>query len=145
MGARRRRRYALYVSGTQPQADKHVQNIGRLLESNAFADMYPGMGSRGVNKYGTAKGWRRNQLQTGSGFVVDAIGRLPGGGAFASDGTGVASSITGSSVTYAIGGAAESGSPSTTQNTGSGGGAGPNGVKGSDGANGVIIIRYRTS
>lgn len=74
MGARRRRRYALYVSGTQPQADKHVQNIGRLLESNAFADMYPGMGSRGVNKYGASKGWRRNQLQTASGFVVDAIG-----------------------------------------------------------------------
>ena len=72
-------------------------------------------------------------------------GSAPGGGAFASGGTGVASSITGSSVTYAIGGAAESGSPSTTQNTGSGGGAGPNGVKGSDGANGVIIIRYRTS
>lgn len=69
----------------------------------------------------------------------------PGGGAFDSSGTGVASTITGSSVTYAKGGAAESGSPTTTQNTGSGGGAGPNGTKGSDGANGIVIIRYRTA
>lgn len=74
LGARGQRRYALYVSGTQAQAEKHVGNIGALLESPTFAQRYPGMAERLVNKYGAAAGWRKNQRRTASGFTIDAIG-----------------------------------------------------------------------
>jgi hypothetical protein len=29
---------------------------------------------RELNKYGSSKGWRRNQIRTSDGFKVDAIG-----------------------------------------------------------------------
>lgn len=72
MGARRRRRYVLYVCGTQTQADDHVANIGRLLESERFAALYPALGRPDVGEYG--KSWRRNRLSTGAGFTIDAVG-----------------------------------------------------------------------
>lgn len=74
LGARRLRNYALYVSATQDQADDHVQNIGSVLESDGIAEYYPAMADRMVNKFGSAKGWRRNRLRTASGFTVDALG-----------------------------------------------------------------------
>jgi phage terminase large subunit-like protein len=73
-GARGRRRYVLYVSRTQPQADDHVASIATMLESPLIGRAYPSLGSRGVGKYGSAKGWRRNRLWTASGFIVDALG-----------------------------------------------------------------------
>jgi hypothetical protein len=66
VGMRRIRRYALYVSETQDQADKHVATIAGLLESAGV--------DRAVNKYGNSKGWRRNRLRTADGFTVDALG-----------------------------------------------------------------------
>lgn len=66
LGVRRVRKYALYVSGTQDKADKHVATIGSVLEKMGV--------ERGVNKYGSSKGWRRNRLWTADGFVVDALG-----------------------------------------------------------------------
>jgi predicted phage terminase large subunit-like protein len=60
------RRYALYVSETQEQADKHIAAIASLLESCGVA--------RAVNQYGTAKGWRRQELRTANGFNVSAYG-----------------------------------------------------------------------
>lgn len=74
LGARRARKYVLYVSGTQDQADDHVQNIGGMLESPQVEEYYPDLGSRKVGKYGASKGWRRNRVRTTSGFTVDAIG-----------------------------------------------------------------------
>lgn len=74
MGARRVRRYGLYVCETQDQADDHVQNIASLLESKQVEIYYPRLAERAVGKYGSAKGWRRNRLRTASGFTVDAIG-----------------------------------------------------------------------
>lgn len=74
LGARKVRRYALYVSETQDQADDHVANIGALLESSSIEAYYPELGNRLVGKYGTSKGWRRNRLRTSSGFTVDALG-----------------------------------------------------------------------
>jgi len=74
LGARRRRRYGLYVCATQPQADDHVQNVGGMLESAGVAAHYPAMASRLVGKYGSSKGWRRNRLRTAAGFTLDAIG-----------------------------------------------------------------------
>jgi len=74
LGATGRRRYALYVSETQDQADEHVGNIQALLQNAALEAAYPGMSDPKVNKFGNSKGWRRNRLWTSSGFVVDAMG-----------------------------------------------------------------------
>jgi hypothetical protein len=74
LGAKRARRYGLYISMTQAQADDHVQNIASLLESDAIAKNHPDLGNRMVGKFGNARGWRRNRLRTESGFTIDAIG-----------------------------------------------------------------------
>lgn len=74
LAARERRKYALYVSGTQMLADEHVANIGSLLESPELASVYPTLSERMVGKYGESKGWRRNRLRTTAGFTVDALG-----------------------------------------------------------------------
>lgn len=74
LGARQTRSYVWYVSSTQEKADKHVQNIGGLLESKALERHNPALASRKVGKYGHSKGWRRNRLKTASGLTVDALG-----------------------------------------------------------------------
>lgn len=74
VAARRTRRYALYVSGTQDRADDHVQNIAAMLESGAFGRLYPAASSRKVGAFGSSKGWRRNRIRTASGLTVDALG-----------------------------------------------------------------------
>lgn len=74
LGARGIRRYAVVVSETQDQADKRVDNIAELLESESVVAHYPALGRRAVGKYGRAKAWRRNRLWTASGFIVDALG-----------------------------------------------------------------------
>ncbi len=73
-GARGARRYALYISETQEQADDHVQNIAALLEGATVERYYPAMAERMVGKYGNSKGWRVSRLRTASGFTVDAVG-----------------------------------------------------------------------
>jgi hypothetical protein len=74
VGARKTRRYVLYVSETQEQADDHVATIGGMLESDAIEEYYPDLGKPLLSKYGNAKGWRRNRLRAASGFTIDAIG-----------------------------------------------------------------------
>ena len=59
------RRYGLYVSETQLQADTHVSNAGRMLEEVGV--------ERSVTKYGHARSWRRNRL-IADGFALDAYG-----------------------------------------------------------------------
>jgi predicted phage terminase large subunit-like protein len=66
VGGRLKRRFVLYVSGTQELADYHVQSIGSLLERIGV--------ERAIGKHGNSKGWRRNQLRTATGFNVAAIG-----------------------------------------------------------------------
>ncbi len=78
LGAMGRRKYALYCSGNQEQADKHLDSIAAMLESSVIERDYPGMANRAVNKYGSSRGWRRNRLTTASGFVVDAVGLQTG-------------------------------------------------------------------
>lgn len=68
------RGYALYVSATQDQADKHVDTIAAMLESGGVQREYPELGARMVGKYGNSRGWRRSRLRTASGYTVDAIG-----------------------------------------------------------------------
>jgi hypothetical protein len=74
VGARKTRRYALYISSTKDQADDHVANVAALLESRQVERYYPLMAERALGKYGNSKGWRRNRLRTASGFTVDALG-----------------------------------------------------------------------
>ncbi len=65
IGMTQRRAYIIYVSGTQDQADTHVQSIGSLLERAGI--------ERAVNKYGTSRGWRRDRLRSET-FTIDALG-----------------------------------------------------------------------
>lgn len=74
LGARRRRKYGLYVCRVQEQADDHVGNVAGMLESSAIAEFYPLMADRMVGKYGASRGWRRNRLRTASGFTLDGMG-----------------------------------------------------------------------
>jgi hypothetical protein len=74
VGAIGSRSYVLYVSATQDQADDHVGNVAKILESASFERYFPNVSRRQVGKYGTATSWRRNRLVTDSGFTVDAIG-----------------------------------------------------------------------
>lgn len=68
------RRYAIYVSDTQDQAEQHVQSIADMLTSPIYARWYPQMAARRLTKYGHSAGWRRTRLRTASGFTVDAAG-----------------------------------------------------------------------
>lgn len=61
-----RRRFALYVSGTQAQADMHLQTVATLLEQ-AGED-------RAINTYGQSKGWTQQLLRTGRGFNALSVG-----------------------------------------------------------------------
>src|SRR5262249_10623291 len=74
VGARRQRRYVWYLSGTQAQADVHLGNVARLLESDSIARHYPRLGERKLGKYGNSQGWRRERVWTSDGFVVDGLG-----------------------------------------------------------------------
>lgn len=74
LGARRRRRFVLYVCDKQAQADDHVGSIASKLESARVAIAYPELGSRLVGKFGDSKGWRRNRLRAANGFTVNALG-----------------------------------------------------------------------
>lgn len=74
VAARQTRRYVLYVSGKQAQADDHVGNVAGLLESTRLGQEYPELGERKLNKFGSSQGWRRNRVRTASGFTIDALG-----------------------------------------------------------------------
>lgn len=66
VGAKLTRRYVLYVSETQDQADKHVAAIASFLEKLGI--------ERSLTRYGHSKGWKRNQLRAANGFNVEALG-----------------------------------------------------------------------
>lgn len=66
VGDKLTRRFVLYLSATQAQADIHVANIGSMFERLGT--------ERAVNQYGNSKGWRHNELRTSKGFNVVALG-----------------------------------------------------------------------
>lgn len=66
IGSRLTRRFVLYVSETQDQADRHVQAIAGYFEQLGI--------ERAVGRYGNSKGWRRDQVRTRTGFNVAALG-----------------------------------------------------------------------
>lgn len=65
-GVRLLRRFILYVSETQGQADSHVQTIARYLERLNV--------SQAISARGNRIGWRRSQIMTARGFTVAAYG-----------------------------------------------------------------------
>lgn len=73
VGAHGDRVYCLYVSGTQDQADKHVQTIARMLESDEVTRYFPAVGKPRIGKNGS-RTWNRRVVTTASGFTVEAIG-----------------------------------------------------------------------
>lgn len=60
------RRFVLYVSGTQDQANQHVETIRQKFEDQGIG--------RHVGKYGHSKGWKVDLLRTDTGFNVLALG-----------------------------------------------------------------------
>lgn len=60
------RKYLLYVSETQTQADKHVSTIAGMLERVGV--------DRAVNEFGASKGWRRTEVRAANGFNITAMG-----------------------------------------------------------------------
>lgn len=77
VGAGRKRRYGLYVCGTQDRANDHVNTVATLLESDTVTRRYPDLGARLENKFGYSRGWRssgKSRVRTASGFTLDALG-----------------------------------------------------------------------
>lgn len=66
VGRQLKRRFGLYVSGTQEQADKHLMSVAALFEQLTIP--------RAVNAYGASKGWTRQMLRTAHGFNMLSIG-----------------------------------------------------------------------
>jgi len=73
LGARKQRRYCMYVCATQDQADKHVQTIARMLESDAVNRYYPAVGEAKVSKHGNRQ-WNRRIVHAANGYTVEAVG-----------------------------------------------------------------------
>jgi hypothetical protein len=74
LAARGARRYGLYISESQKQADDHVSSVSRMFESPSFGAAYPRAQARALGLYGNPLGWRQNRLRTASGFTLDAVG-----------------------------------------------------------------------
>lgn len=60
------RRFVLYVSETQAQADRHIQAIAGMLEHVGI--------DRAVNEFGASKGWKRTEIRAANGFNAVAFG-----------------------------------------------------------------------
>lgn len=73
VGARGTRRYALYVSRTQDQANQHVAAIAACFESSRFGKDFAKAADRRIGKYGQSKGWTQTRLRSQGGFAVDAV------------------------------------------------------------------------
>ena len=56
VAARNVRKCALYMSGTQKQAEKHARAISAMLVSREFAQTYPQHSQRKLSKYGHSQG-----------------------------------------------------------------------------------------
>jgi hypothetical protein len=74
IAALKKRKYVLFVSATQDQANDHVDNVAALLEDPEFAKNFPAAGRRKLGKYGASKAWRIGRIRTSDGFTCHAIG-----------------------------------------------------------------------
>lgn len=73
LGARNRRSYGMYVSGTQEQADKHVATIATMFESRRMAQFNQAVGRPKLGKNGS-RSWNRRTVKTSNGYTVEAVG-----------------------------------------------------------------------
>ena len=73
LGVRDARTYCMYVSGTQDQADKHVQTVARMFELDTVARYAPTIGRPKISKNGN-RIWNRQIVTTATGFTIEAIG-----------------------------------------------------------------------
>lgn len=74
LGATERRKFVLYVRGTQNKANESVQSIAAKVESKVVEQYYPYLSQRSVGKYGQSRGWRMDMLRCANGFNVLALG-----------------------------------------------------------------------
>ncbi len=69
-----RRGYAVYLSGTQNQANDHVTNISGMLQNKKLNEAFPGAGEVALDKNNRSLGWKAARLTSKAGFTIDAIG-----------------------------------------------------------------------
>lgn len=74
MGARGKRRYALYVHAIQGKANDHLLSIRDMIENSGLARRYPIFANPKVGKQSNIRGWNMERLWTGGDFIVDAYG-----------------------------------------------------------------------
>ena len=74
LGAKKARKFCLYVRRTQDKANESIQNIASKLESKTVERYYPELASRKLGKYGNSKGWRVDTLRCAIGFNVIGLG-----------------------------------------------------------------------
>lgn len=76
-GARKTRKFGLYVCRTQPQADLHIASISSMLLHSDVGSVYPGMADPMITEVGSRMkqaSWNRSVLSTASGFVMQGYG-----------------------------------------------------------------------
>lgn len=66
MKERGARKFGMYVSGTQKQANEHLADVGKAFESMGI--------ERLMSQYGYSKGWNATVLRCSDGFSVVAVG-----------------------------------------------------------------------
>lgn len=127
---------------------------GGGMQSRTGANGGSGGGGGGNDTAGgTGTAGQGNNGGTGSSYPPGNAGGGGGAGsagAVLTAGSGIANSISGSSVTYATGGTGATGGSSGAgsagaANTGNGGGGGQQTSAGGNGGSGIIIIRYLTN
>lgn len=74
MGARGKRRYALYVHAIQGKANDHLASIRDMIESSGLAKRYPVFARPQIGRQSNIKGWNMERLWTGGDFIIDAYG-----------------------------------------------------------------------
>ncbi|MBA3765386.1 MAG: hypothetical protein H0W99_00075 [Acidobacteria bacterium] len=66
--------FCLYLSGTQPQANKHVASIETLLRSPSIKYYYPELSEPMRGRDERSKGWSQEFIYTSSGYIFQPIG-----------------------------------------------------------------------
>lgn len=77
LGARRKRKYVLYIGRKQALADAHVKTIASMITSSRVAEVYPDFANPEVKFVGNRRvqsAWNHERLTTASGFTVASFG-----------------------------------------------------------------------
>lgn len=74
VGVTGKRKYIVYLSGTQRQANDHVSNVSTMLQDSKLNQDYPGAGDVALDTNNRSLGWKTTRLTSALGFTFDAIG-----------------------------------------------------------------------